>query len=210
MKTLAHRILLVDDDLDEQFLTGRALKKAMSNRSSLHIVSSGNEAIAYMIGEGKFEDRIRFPFPTIVIADLNMVDGDGFAVLEFMQANPEWSVVPRIMHSTSDEPDDVRTAYFLGVSVYHKKQMGPANLERQMNQILKYWAASEVPPVDESGRLLVTSSIGRMGERYPQLIGGALMRRPGRPSKRWSQPDTYTNRDEGQGEAGRPNPNRRR
>jgi CheY-like chemotaxis protein len=184
MKTLAHRILLVDDDLGEQFLTGRALEKVMPVGSSVHIVGSGNEAIAYMIGEGVFADRERHPFPTLVITDLKMTDGDGFSVLEFMQANPGWSVVPRVMYSTSDDPDDIRTSYLLGASVYHKK--GGIHSE-QMRNILEYWATSEVPPVDETGRLLVTCQTGRAGARYLQPKAGARMRRPGQPSTEGDQ-----------------------
>jgi CheY-like chemotaxis protein len=97
MKRSSHHILLVDDDLGRQFLTQHALRKTLSDRSTVHLANSGHEAIAYMMGEGEFSDRARHPFPTIVITDLNMPDGDGFDVLDFMRHNPEWNVVPRIM-----------------------------------------------------------------------------------------------------------------
>lgn len=178
MKPPVHRILLVDDDLDESFLSSRALKKVLPDRSSINLTGCGNEAIAYMIGEGKFSDRKKYPFPTLVICDLNMEDGDGFDVLEFMQGNPGWSVVPRIVFSSSDDEDDVRTSYFLGASVYHLKPTQSSGLEERMRQIVQYWATGEVPPVDETGRLLVTKSLGRRGARYPQPKGGVAMKRP--------------------------------
>jgi CheY-like chemotaxis protein len=182
MKPGAHRILVVDDDLDEQFIAQRALKKVLGEKSVLKLVGSGDEAIAYFIGEGKFSDRAAYPFPTLVLLDLNMDQGDGFDVLEFLQNNPAWSVVPRIIFTTSDDDDDVRTAYALGASVYHRKPTNPADLEKLMREILGYWAMSEVPPVDEKGRLLITKSVGRRGARYPQGKGGEAMRRPaGRP-----------------------------
>lgn len=177
MKRSSHHILLVDDDLGQQFLTQRALKKALSPRSTVHLAKSGREAIAYMMGEGEFADRERHPFPTIVITDLNMPDGDGFDVLEFMQHNPEWAVVPRIMLSSSEDDDDVRTAYFLGASAYHIKH-GGVELEACLRRLIEYWAGCQVPPVDETGRLLRTTSHGRCGARYPQLFGSAAMRRP--------------------------------
>ena len=113
------RILLVDDNLDEQFLIERALHRILPAGSTVRVVNSGHQAIAYMIGEGKFEDRQQYPFPSLIITDLNMPDGDGFDVLEFLQKNPAWSMVPRIVFSTSDNEDDVRTAFFLGASAYH-------------------------------------------------------------------------------------------
>ncbi len=178
MITRTHRILLIDDDFDEQFIAQRALKKLLSDRSQVKVCRSGNEAIAYMIGEGKFADRKLYPFPSLVIVDLSMADGDGFDVLEFMKKNSGWSVVPRILFSASDDDDDVRTAFFLGASAYHLKPSDPGELEKLFHQILEYWTRSQVPPVDETGRLLVTNSRGRKGARYPQEKGGEEMKRP--------------------------------
>ncbi len=124
MKRSAHHILLIDDDLGRLFLTQHALRKELSDRSTVHLANSGREGIAFMAGNGEFSDRARHPFPTIVITDLNMPDGDGFDVLQFMQHNPEWGVIPRIMVSSSEDDDDVRTAYFLGASAYHVKPTG--------------------------------------------------------------------------------------
>ena len=72
----------------------RALRKVISDKSTINLVSSGNEAIAHLIGEGKFGDRKAYPFPSIVILDLKMEDGNGFDILEFMQGNPGWNIVP--------------------------------------------------------------------------------------------------------------------
>lgn len=176
--SINHRILLADDDLTEQFLVKRALNKILPAGSTINIVSSGNQAIAYLMGEGKFHDRKSYPFPSLVITDLNMEDGDGFNVLEFIQNNPGWSVIPRILFSSSDNEDDVRTAFFLGASAYHLKRTDVDGLENQMRQILEYWATSEVPPVDETGRLLKTVSAGGRSARYPQKQAGRTMKRP--------------------------------
>jgi CheY-like chemotaxis protein len=167
MKRETHHILLADDDVGQQFLSKRALDKAITTRSTISLVDSGKAAIAYIKGEGEFANRELHPFPTIVITDLNMPDGDGFDLLEFMQGNQEWSVVPRIIMSSSTEDDDVRVAYLLGVSAYHVKGSGRA-LEECMERIVDYWTSCEVPPVDRAGRLLVTTSLGGPGKRYPQ------------------------------------------
>lgn len=178
MKRDQHHILLVDDDLAQQMFSRRALSKALSaTRSTIYVAGGGHEAISYMIGEGEFSDRDRHPFPTIVITDLNMPDGDGFDVLEFMQCNQEWSVVPRILFSSSDDDSDVRTAYLLGASAYHIKAAGEA-LEKLMRQIIGYWTTCEVPPVDKCGRLLVTGSFSGPASRYEQPRGGEKMHRP--------------------------------
>ena len=173
-----HRILLVDDELDERLITERALKKCLTCQSSVHLVSSGRQAICYMMGEGPYADRKAHPFPTLIMTDLNMADGDGFDVLEFLQSNPEWSVVPRIMFSSSDDDDDVRTAFVLGASAYHRKPVAAEQSADFIQSLIAYWATCEVPPVDETGRLLITNCQGRVGARYPQLKGAAKMVRP--------------------------------
>ena len=157
---------MVDDDIDEQFFSKRALQKVLNGRSTVSVVSSGNEAIAYMMGEGKFSDRKTYPFPSLIILDLNMEDGDGFDVLEFMQVNPGWNIVPKILFSSSEDDDDVRTAYFLGASVYHLKPMETKEFEERMREIVRYWSSAQIPPVDESGRTLATESEGHRGARY--------------------------------------------
>lgn len=131
-----------------------------------------------MIGEGKFADREAYPFPTLIITDLNMPHGDGFHVLEFLRGNPEWRVVPRIVLSSSEDDDDIRTAFLLGASAYHVKRSTATELEADLREILSYWASSKVPPVDTDGKLLRTQSAGHRGARYPQPEGGERMERP--------------------------------
>lgn len=179
MATHGLRILLIDNDINDQFLAQIALEKVLPPGSTVYATQSGNKAIAYMIGEGKFADREAYPFPSLVITDLKMPDGDGFDVLEFLGNNPAWNVVPRLMFSSSADSDDVRTAYMLGASAYHVKPASHAELERRMRGIVEYWGGSEVPPVDRTGRLLTTNSTGRIGARYakPQP-GGSAMERP--------------------------------
>ncbi len=179
MMTHGLRVLVIDDDINDQFFAQLALEKVLPEGSTVHVVNSGNQGIAYMIGEGKFSDRTTYPFPSLIITDLKMADGDGFNVLEFLQKNPAWNVVPRLMFSNSGHEDDVRTAYMLSASAYHIKPMGKAETEKRMRSIVEYWAGSEVPPVDRTGRVLETNSEGRIGERYAKPVdGGAKMKRP--------------------------------
>lgn len=171
------RILIVDDDLDDQFVEGRSLRKLMSTGSTLNFASSGDEAIAYLIGEGEFSDRVKFPFPTLVITDLEMPNGDGFSILAFIRNNPAWSVVPRVVFSSSDNCDDVRTAFMLGASAYHRKPLQVEETERCLTAILRYWSSSLVPPVDSSGRVQVSTVPGARGDRFPPAEGSGSMKR---------------------------------
>ena len=56
MKKLHPTILVVDDCADDQFLIERAFRKT-GVTDPIHLVSDGEEAISYMMGDGKYADR---------------------------------------------------------------------------------------------------------------------------------------------------------
>ena len=106
MKKLNPTLLVVDDSEDDQFLIKYAFKK-IGVTDPIHLLSDGAEAIAYMMGEGKYADRKKFAYPTFIMTDLKMPRRDGFAVLEFLKGNPEWAVIPTIVFSASYDTDDI-------------------------------------------------------------------------------------------------------
>src|SRR5688572_10809197 len=167
MKKYFATILVIDDDKNDQWLIERALRTA-GVVAPIYLASDGAEAIAYMMGEGKYADRKKYAYPTFIITDLKMPDRDGFAVLEFLKGNPEWAVIPTIVFSASTDLDDIKKAYMLGASSYHVKPRTHGALVHQMLVLHAYWMTCEVPEVDSSGRRLRTSSEGKLGERFPQ------------------------------------------
>ena len=168
MKRSPLHILLVDDDVDYLFFCQRVLAGIPAGWCSVNTARGADEAIAYMMGEGEFSNRHTSPFPSLVLSDLNMVEGDGFDLLQFMQANPEWNVVPRILISASNDDDDVRTAYSLGASVCHQKPVSYDELSTLIHSIVEYWNLAEIAPSDETGRIRSTCSDGRLGARFPK------------------------------------------
>jgi CheY-like chemotaxis protein len=168
MKKANPTILFIDDNDDDQFLIHHTLKK-IGVTDPIHLLSDGAEAIEYMMGEGKFSDREEFAYPTFIITDLKMPRKDGFAVLEFLKGNPEWAVIPTIVFSSSIDLDDIKKAYMLGASSYHVKPRTHGALMHQMLVLHAYWMTCEVPEVDSTGRQLRTSSVGKLGERFPDV-----------------------------------------
>src|SRR3954463_6532049 len=110
MKKYHATILVVEDDPNDQFLIEHAFRK-IGVTDPIQITCDGAEAIAYMMGEGKYADRQKFAYPTFIITDLKMPRADGFAVLEFLKANPEWAIIPTIVLSASTDLDDIKKSY---------------------------------------------------------------------------------------------------
>src|ERR1700694_3070902 len=131
MKKYHATILIVEDDRNDQVLIKEAFRQ-IGVTDPIQVVDDGAEAIAYMMGEGKYADRKKYAYPTFVITDLKMPRADGFAVLEFLKSNPEWKVIPTIVLSASADLDDIKKAYMLGASSYHVK---PQTAEALRNQL---------------------------------------------------------------------------
>ena len=108
MKLSGQTILIADDNIDDRFFVGRALNRLASG-ISVQFVASGQQAVAYLNGAGLYGDRLMFPYPSFVITDCEMPDGDGFSVLRRLQAKPSRSA--RVMMlSSSEDPDHSRRA----------------------------------------------------------------------------------------------------
>jgi CheY-like chemotaxis protein len=160
-------VLLVEDSLEDQELIVKAFKECDSNYT-IQIVNDGLEAIAYFMGEGKYSDRQRYPYPSFVITDLKMPKSDGFEVLEHLKANPSWAIIPTVVLSASKDEDDIRTAYLLGASSYHVKPDKFKGLLEQIKILHEYWMTCQIPKVDISGKQEPTESKGKLGERFHQ------------------------------------------
>ena len=168
MKTPHPTILVVEDKITDQRMIQEGFR-TISVTDPIHYVSGGKEAIAYMMGEGRFGDRVKFAYPTFVLTDLHMKDGDGFSVLEFLKTNPEWAIIPTIVMSRSVDLDDIKTSYLLGASSYHVKPGTQVGMTHLLLILHAYWMTCEVPEVDRSGRQLTTDDRGKLSERFDKV-----------------------------------------
>ena len=167
MKKYFATILVVEDDTNDQFLIERAFRK-VGVAGPIQITNNGADAIAYMMGEGRFADREKYAYPTFIMTDLKMPKIDGFGVLEFLKGNPEWAIIPTVVFSASTDRDDIKKAYMLGASSYHVKPDDPEKLLHQLATLNSYWLTCEVPEVDATGKQVATDSEGKLGERFVQ------------------------------------------
>ncbi len=159
--------MVVDDDLNHLHLIEAAFR-ANGVEDPIHLIGGGREAIAYMMGEGRYSDRSRYAYPTFITTDLKMPGVDGFAVLEHLKKNPAWAIIPTVVLSASHDTDDIKKAYMLGASSYHLKSNSLAGLSHQLKVLHDYWMTCEVPEVDSTGKQVPTNGEGKLGERFDQ------------------------------------------
>jgi CheY-like chemotaxis protein len=110
-------ILHIEDDDASAFLFRRAIETAKLH-ATVHRVSSGEEALAYLRGQGRHADRT---WPDIVYLDLNMPKVDGWQVLADMRADSNLRSIPVVVLTTSFQIADRHRAHALGAQHYITK-----------------------------------------------------------------------------------------
>jgi CheY-like chemotaxis protein len=130
-------ILLVDDSENDALLMCTVYGGAGFVRP-LQFARDGEEAIAYLRGDGAFHNRRQFPFPAVVLLDLNMPRKNGFEVLEWIRAQPGCKSLRVYILSASSREEDIERAYALGANAYLVKPGNLAGL-RELAKTLGAW-----------------------------------------------------------------------
>src|SRR6185436_11022245 len=93
-------VLVAEDEETDAMLLRWAFEKA-GVAQPLVVARDGKEAVDYLEGEGDCADRVRHPFPCLLILDLKMPRMDGFDVLAWLGERPRFNHLPPIVLSSS-------------------------------------------------------------------------------------------------------------
>lgn len=105
---------MVDDNVDEIFLTRRKLRKEgivnrfVSERKPERIFEALDELIEMGIDKKTF----------LILMDVNMPKVNGFETLQKLRAHPDYADVPVLMFSASDDPEDIFESFEVGSNGY--------------------------------------------------------------------------------------------
>ena len=122
------RVLLVEDNEADVRLTREALREAGEN-VRLSAVADGDQALAYLRGEGGFAEA---PRPDLVLLDLNLPRKNGLEVLDEMRADESLASIPVIVLTSSAASQDVEACYASGANAFVVK---PQELDAFMDLI---------------------------------------------------------------------------
>jgi CheY-like chemotaxis protein len=131
-------LLLVEDNEHDVFLMRRALGQA-DIRNPVQVVSDGEQAIDYLAGNGDFNDRKTYPFPSLVLLDLKLPFKTGHDVLAWIRDEAKLDELVVVILTSSDEPADVNRAYKLGANSYLVKPASLAQLRDLARSFKWYW-----------------------------------------------------------------------
>lgn len=131
-------ILLVEDDPDDVFFLQEAFKKA-DMAGALRVARDGEEAVAYLLGQGAFADRRLHPPPALVLLDLKLPRKSGLEVLEWRRGQPGMASIPVVVLTSSVSETDVRRAYELGANAYLVKPIDSGAQDEMVGTIRRFW-----------------------------------------------------------------------
>ncbi len=142
------RVLIVEDDPDDEALILRALKSAhLSN--PIDIARDGVEALAYCLGEDGAPPS--HALPVVVLLDLKLPKIDGLEVLRRLKAAERTAHMPVVILTSSDEQEDILRSYQLGVNSYVRKPVDFQQFTAAVTQLGLYWTLIN-QPLRETGR----------------------------------------------------------
>lgn len=131
-------ILMADDDEDDRLLAKEALEESRV-LNDLHCVEDGVELLNYLKRVGKYADENKYPWPSLILLDLNMPRKDGREALKEIKDDPALKSIPVVILTTSQQEEDMVKGYGLGAASFITKPVNFEGLVNLMRVLGKYW-----------------------------------------------------------------------
>lgn len=140
------KILLIEDNEDDELLTLRAFKKSNLN-NQIEVLRDGEAAINYFSKAGPYS-HAKGEELSLILLDLNLPKVHGLEVLKFLKEKEEFKRVPVVILTTSTETKDLSRAYELGVNSYVQKPVEITDFVQAMIKLEIYWCLLNRRPGD--------------------------------------------------------------
>lgn len=144
-RTRPAHILLIEDNRMDIELTLDAFRERRLN-NEIHVAPGGREGLDYLLGQGEFADREKFPLPDLILLDLKMPVIDGHEVLRQIKQASTLKRIPVVVLSSSKEEGDRALTYDNGANSYLVKPVSFEGFLDVVQQVDQYWLTLNVPP----------------------------------------------------------------
>ena len=121
-------VLLIEDDPGDELITREAFEHNKI-KNTLHVARDGEEGLDFLYRRGPYEGA---PRPDLVLLDLNLPKYDGRQLLETIKSDPDLSLIPVVVLTTSSAEEDILRSYKLHTNAYVTK---PVDLDQFMNAV---------------------------------------------------------------------------
>jgi two-component system response regulator len=138
-------ILLVEDNVDDYDATVRSFVAAHLD-NPIQWCKSGQDALNYLKGEGKYAESPAAIRPALILLDLNMPGIDGRKTLSLIKQDQALKKIPVVVLTTSADEKDIEQCYQMGASTYIQKPVDFASLLEAVGRIKDYWFGMALLP----------------------------------------------------------------
>ena len=138
-----HIVLLAEDNADDLIFIQRAIRKAGVSISLQH-VENGEEAVSYLLGEGSYCDRQRYPFPALIVTNMKMPRMNVLELLTWIKQQPTLKHLPVLVMSSSEDVDEMSKVAALDGSSYFVKTSSLGAIREVVKQMMSF-----LPPLNQ-------------------------------------------------------------
>lgn len=128
-------LLLVEDNEGDIVLFEEALAES-SVRCSLHVVRTGDEALAFLLRQAPHADA---PRPDMIFLDLNLPGRSGHQVLRAIKEEDGLKPIPVAVLTNSSQHSDIAESYRAHANCYIRKPASIDELVRVVQQFEGFW-----------------------------------------------------------------------
>ena len=116
--------MLVEDNIDDEFLAMRTLRKA--GIVEVSVAHDGQEALNMLLTAGQ-------PLPEMLILDLRLPRVDGLKLFAALRSHERTKALPVIVLTSSDDPRDREACLKLGAMAFFTKPLELDCLQRLLS-----------------------------------------------------------------------------
>lgn len=125
-------VILVAEDNDDDFVLLRCALESAGLPHRLIGVLNGVDALNYLCANEPFANRSAYPFPDLVLLDLDMPVMDGFEVLAQLKEQSQFRYLPIVIMSAIDDPLVIQQVLNAGAKDYLIK---PVTMDERIGMI---------------------------------------------------------------------------
>jgi CheY-like chemotaxis protein len=126
------RLMLIDDDDNDIELFLRAIE-TLGLEISVATAHDGVEALEYL------ERQPAEALPRLLVIDYKMPRMDGLHLLQKLQNHPRYNRIPKVVLTSSQDTEDLASAYSAGVNAYVLKPVDFARFKKDVGVMMEFW-----------------------------------------------------------------------
>jgi CheY-like chemotaxis protein len=151
LEQLTSVILLVEDSDEDALYIQLAFERAGCAREIIR-VPHGEHALQYLLGLPPYEDRSRYPFPSLVLLDLAMPQMDGWGLLSHIREVARWKHLPVVVLTGSVDLRNAKRAYAEGADAFVVKPLSLKDYVDEARLIAEKWLQNSPPSSPNAAR----------------------------------------------------------